>query len=90
MSNDLRARKPKRLVCHRCNRNKPGRYYLLYKEGYGWICPECGYTKLIPDAPEDISNLKKPNLAKKTATIKISKSEALSELIRGDAWKEQL
>ena len=38
--------KRKRFVCHKCNK-KGGKHYLVYKEGYGWACPECGYVKLI-------------------------------------------
>ena len=39
--------KRKRLVCHKCNREKGGKHYLLYKDGYSWVCPECGYQKEI-------------------------------------------
>ena len=39
--------KRKRLVCHKCNREKGGKHYLLYKDGYGWVCPECGYQKEV-------------------------------------------
>ena len=40
--------KPKRKVCHRCNKNG-GKHYLIYKDGYGWVCPECGYEKAVKE-----------------------------------------
>jgi len=46
--------KPKRPVCHKCNvkkskeDNTPKRY-LVYKNGYGWVCPNCGYEKPIKE-----------------------------------------
>lgn len=30
-----------------CNREHGGKNYLLYKEGYGWICPRRGYEKKV-------------------------------------------
>lgn len=47
MSNATHKKAKIRLYCHRCNREHGGKNYLLYKEGYGWICPRCGYEKKV-------------------------------------------
>ena len=43
-----RAYFAERLEDHRCNK-KGGKHYLVYKTGYGWICPECGYMKEVKE-----------------------------------------
>ena len=50
MSNGLTIKiKNRGPVCHKCNRKKSGKYYMVYKDGYGWVCRECGYTKEVKE-----------------------------------------
>lgn len=49
MSNAIHKKAKTRLYCHRCNREHGGKTYLLYKEGYGWVCPRCGYEKKVKE-----------------------------------------
>lgn len=41
--------KPKRLVCHKCNKKYGGKNYLVIKNGYGWVCPRCGWMKEVKE-----------------------------------------
>lgn len=48
MSNRVKIRRKARPpMCHRCNSNYGGKHYMAYKEEYGWICRECGYSKKV-------------------------------------------
>lgn len=49
MSNALHRKIRVRLYCHKCNKTKGGKHYLVYKQGYGWVCPECGYQKEVKE-----------------------------------------
>lgn len=51
MSNrNRRIKMRKRLVCHRCCAEQGApKVYLVYKDGYGWVCPKCGYEKEIKE-----------------------------------------
>lgn len=51
MSNrNRRIKMRKRLVCHRCCAEQgASKVYLVYKDGYGWVCPKCGYEKEIKE-----------------------------------------
>lgn len=51
MSNrNRRIKMRKRFVCHRCCAEQGApKIYLTYKDGYGWVCPECGYEKEIKE-----------------------------------------
>lgn len=51
MSNGLRKHIRRYPVCHRCNKDG-GKHYLIYKDGYGWVCPECGYEKPVKEWKE--------------------------------------
>lgn len=41
----LRIKAKKRHRCRRCNAMYGGHNYLIYKDGYGWVCQRCGYEK---------------------------------------------
>jgi translation initiation factor 2 beta subunit (eIF-2beta)/eIF-5 len=56
MSNGLRKHIRIYPVCHRCNKNG-GKHYLIYKDGYGWVCPECGYEKPVKEWKESGAKL---------------------------------
>lgn len=47
MSNGKKIRIRTKPVCHRCNRLYGGKHYMVYKDGYGWVCPQCGYEKVV-------------------------------------------
>lgn len=49
MSSAIRKKIKTRLYCHRCNKEYKGKNYLIYKDGYGWVCPRCGYEKPVKE-----------------------------------------
>ena len=50
MSNRVKIRKRIRPpMCHRCNSEHGGKHYLAYKEGFGWVCRECGYRREVKE-----------------------------------------
>ena len=50
MSNRVKIRKKVRPpMCRRCNSEYGGKHYLAYKEGFGWVCRECGYHREVKE-----------------------------------------
>lgn len=50
MSNRLRKKNKDIQIFHRFNGEKGRvRHPLIYKEGYGWVCQQCGYVKEVKE-----------------------------------------
>ena len=48
MSSKLKKHLRKAPLCRRCDTEFKGKNYMIYKEGFGWVCPRCGKEKQIP------------------------------------------